>query len=107
MATDNSTQETAARELHFTAGTNTYQINPGASNIDLYDQLTARLQQLVAALELIGGAGHEYFARIGGRSQAAYLWNCQMLADECYELAGHIDVGRSCEVDNDEAVNHG
>lgn len=106
MATEHSTQEPAARELHFTAATNTYQINPKASHIDLYDQLTARLAQLVAALELIGGAGHEYFARIGNQAQAAYLWNCQMLADECNELAGHLEFDVRDDA-NDEGANHG
>lgn len=90
MAIEHSTQETAARELHFTAATELYQLNPQASNTELCDQLTARLGQLTAMLTIVHGAGFEAFSGWNEEIQNNYLWSCSMLADECHELAGLI-----------------
>lgn len=105
MATEHSTQEPAARELHFTAAVGLYQLNPVASNLDLYNQLTARLSQLAAALKMVTGEGAEYFACISEKGKDDYLWNCSMLADECYELARHIGFGQYDE--GGKEANHG
>lgn len=106
MATEHSTQETAARELNFTADVGLYQLKPEASNLELYNQLTARLSQLAAVLKMVTGEGAEYFACISGKAQDDYLWNCSMLADECHELAGQIDFSKHFDAD-DEGMNHG
>lgn len=105
MATDNSTQETAARELHFTATAGLYQLSPTASSLWLRDHLSARLDQLAAMLTVVRGDGFDVFSNWSDQIQHNYLWSCSMIAEECRELAEHIDVYRSNG--NEEAVNHG
>lgn len=72
-------------EMTFTA-TPLYRVSPDATRVTLWDQLTAKLDQLCAMLSMITGDGLENFQNANDHTQHMYLWNCAMSADECQEL---------------------
>lgn len=64
-----------------------YAFAPDAKPVDLADQLSARLGQLTAMLNLIIGEGLGRFNGMATQLQDDYLWNCAMLAEECNDLS--------------------
>lgn len=103
MATEHSTQETAARELTFTASVGIYQLNPEASDTELCDQLAARLDQLSAMLTIVTGNGFETFSRWNDEIQCNYLWACNMISDECRDLVNHANFSLVSKPSQEEA----
>ena len=77
--------------LSFTAsGPFLYQMQDGASQLDIIDQLESRLGQLTAMLSTITGEGLENFRGLSEENQAYYLWGCQSLSVECGDLVSHL-----------------
>lgn len=78
--------------LQFTATTDVYLISAQATSSSLYDQLTARLSQLKAMLQIVSGQGFETFRLQNEETQGMHLWACRMAADECLDLVQAIEV---------------
>lgn len=81
------TQQAEAHTFNFPAGGALYQLHDDATELNIQDQLTARLTQLGAMFGLITGESFESFSNHSDQTQADYLWSCSMLARECRELA--------------------
>jgi hypothetical protein len=61
-------------------------------DMDLYDSLTAHLQQLHAFLAVIYGEGGPSFRNtFSGNIQDSYLWGCAELAKKCVDIASQIE----------------
>ena len=74
------------RPLAFTAASGLYAIAAGAHKMHAMDQLSARVSQLEALLEMATGLGFEAFSEMDDDRRESYLWCCAMLAKECREL---------------------
>ena len=83
----NETQK-PPKELRFDATGALYALRQSATALDCHDQLTARLAQLSAMLEIIKGQGFETFSCYNDDVQENYLSACAMIGRECEELAG-------------------
>lgn len=72
------------------SGDSLYQLQDSASQIDIIDQLYARLRQLTAMLSTITGEGLDNFLSLSQDNQDYFLWACQSLSVECSELVLHL-----------------
>lgn len=95
MAEEATTSEAAT--LRFTATAGIYGVLPGATAIDLCDQLSARLSQLRSMLGMVYGAGFESFHDTAPSDQEHYLWACASAAKECEQLHDLICARRAAE----------
>lgn len=87
MADDNSRQyQSNDRPINSACTPGLYQLQNGATSIDVLDQLETRIYQLSAMLTMTCGAGFETFDGWNDRIKSDYLWACSMMADECREL---------------------
>lgn len=91
MADSNLAQsQSNVRTVQFATVTNLYALHPEATERDVRDHLSARLDQLSAMLEVICGRGSEGFGKWSDDVQDDYLWACSMVANECKALANHL-----------------
>jgi hypothetical protein len=82
-----SSQQPDNISFNFQAGGTLYRLHDDATEIDIYDQLTARLTQLNSMLSMVIGEGFDMFSNHSDQIQSDYLWTCAMLTRECQELA--------------------
>lgn len=75
-----------ARTINFAASGPFYILHADVTSGDVQDQLSARLGQLAAMLQMTHGGGFETFNIWSDDVRANYLWACSMLAEECKEL---------------------
>lgn len=88
MADSNSTQSND-RTINFAAVGPFYTLHADATHGDVQNQLSARLSQLSAMLQMTHGAGFKTFSNWSDEVQANYLWACSMLAEECKGLCDY------------------
>lgn len=87
---ESTQQQPSARAVDFAAIDGLYQLKDDASQVDIIDQLNARLGQLSAMLTMTCGTGREHFDQWSDGVKGNYLWAASMIADECKELALHL-----------------
>jgi DNA repair protein RadC len=70
----------------FTAENGLYKVDSN-NTLAAKNQLTARLAQLDAMLQMVIGDGIQTFTCVSAGVQEDYLWGCAMMAQECRQLA--------------------
>jgi hypothetical protein len=98
MAGLDSTQtRRSARNVTFAAGgasgAEFYQLHENATTLDIVDHLNARLSQLRSMLAIAWNPD----TRQDWSTETLdnYMGACLMLAEECKDLSGHIDLSKS------------
>ena len=98
MANDDFTQvaDDEAEDIGFGAYSQVYQLRPDVGELDLVDELDAKLTHLRAMLQQTYGGSGESFRNYNNHIQDNYMWACATLADECQVLlAGLSELRRA------------
>jgi hypothetical protein len=84
-----SVEHTTAHRPAFqftTTGRELYALGPGATALDVRDQLDARLAQIGALVHMTMGCAGEVFRGSSDEIQESYMFAVEMMAIECKEL---------------------
>lgn len=80
----------ATKSATFAAG-NVYEFNRDAAKFDIRNQLSAKISQAQAMLNmLVSDGGLEHFGTMSDDSQADYIWGISMAIDESKGLIDQL-----------------
>jgi hypothetical protein len=83
---NNTTAGEAACIMKSPAARPLYALAVGARRIDISEQISVRLDQLVALLSMTYGEQGEAFRNMPDHVQDNFMWNCLSMAEEVCEL---------------------